>query len=276
MSESIQALIFDLDDTLLIEVASADAAFAETCQLAEERFGVDAEAMRETVRKTSQSHWQRAPDREYCVRIGISSWEGLWARFDGPGDNLRTMRDWAPTYRRAAWSDALNAHDIDDFSFADELAEAFFRSRRTLHLLFDDTLPTLASLRGRYRMGLLTNGASDLQREKIDGARIGTYFDATAISGDVGVKKPQPQMFEAILAKLGVQAPEAVMVGNSLVADVAGAQNVGIRTVWLNRTGKENRTETVPDAEILGLEELPELLPTIRGPKVKGGRSSGV
>ena len=124
-------------------------------------------------------------------------------------------------------------------------------------------------------MGLLTNGASDLQREKIDGARIGPYFDTTAISGDVGVNKPQPQMFEAILAKLGVQAPEAVLVGNSLVADVAGAQNVGIRTVWLNRTGKENRTETVPDAEILGLEELPELLPTIGGPKVKGGHSGG-
>ena len=267
MSGSIQALIFDLDDTLLIEVASADAAFVETCRLAEERFGVDAEAMRETVRKTSQSHWHRAPDREYCLRIGISSWEGLWARFDGPGNSLRTMKDWAPTYRRAAWSDALSAHDIDDVSFADELAEAFGRSRRTLHRSFDDTLPTLESLRGRYRMGLLTNGASDLQREKIDGARIGTYFDATTISGDIGVKKPHPKMFEAILSELGVQAPEAVMVGNSLVADIAGAQNVGIRTVWLNRMGKENRTETVPDAETLGLEELPELLGTIRGPR---------
>ena len=255
-----EAVVFDLDDTLVVEVASADAAFLATCALAHEKYGIDPEELHQTVRLKARELWYASPARAYCVDIGISSWEGLWARFLGDDPNLKILRAWAPTYRLESWSRALAEYGADDPSFAEQLADTFQSERRARHVVYPDAEPTLEDVSETYRLGLLTNGAADLQREKIRESRLGPYFDAVVISGEVGVRKPEPQIFALALDRLGVTAETAVMVGNSLGSDVAGAQRAGLKGIWLNRSGKERNDEVEPDAQIASLGELKDIL----------------
>ncbi|MBN2130228.1 MAG: HAD family hydrolase [Sedimentisphaerales bacterium] len=252
----LKALIFDLDDTLVVEKASAEAAFLRTCELARQRHGIDPEALHATLRRICRSIWHNAPARDYCVEIGISSWEGLWARFHGREESLQILRAWAPRYRRDSWLCALREHGVDDEAFAAELAETFPAHRRELHVVYDDVRATLEYFGLSHRLGLLTNGAPDLQREKIEGAGLARYFDDIVISGDVGVGKPNPRIYEIMLSRLKAKPHETVMIGNSLTSDVAGPQAVGIKAVWLNRAGDVCRDGVVPDLEVPNLSEL--------------------
>jgi len=256
-----EAIIFDLDDTLVVEEASAEAAFIETSALAEEKYGVDPAALHATVRQVCRGHWHdRSPARAFCMRIGISSWEGMWARFAGDSPDLKRLREWSPWYRRQSWIDALAVHGIEDPELADRLAETFPAKRRKLHVVYPDVAPVLVRLRQVYPLGLLTNGAPGLQREKIAGAGVGGYFEAIGISGDIGVSKPDRRPFAFMLEALGAPPERTLMVGNSLESDVQGAKNAGITAVWLNRTGEPRDDEITPDREIHGLDELTEWL----------------
>ena len=255
-----EAVIFDLDDTLVVEVASADAAFRATCAVAHEKYGIDPKELHQTVRLKARELWYASPARAYCVDIGISSWEGLWARFLGDDPNLETLRAWAPTYRLESWSRALAEYGVRDPSFAEQLADTFRKERRARHIVYADARPTLEDVGQTYRLALLTNGAADLQREKIRASKLAPFFDVVVISGEVGVRKPEPQIFALVLDRLGLTAETAVMVGNSLSSDVAGAQRAGLKGVWLNRPGKECDDGVEPDAEIPSLSELKDFL----------------
>ena len=254
---TVKALIFDLDDTLVVEKAAAAAAFIETCQLATERYGIDAESLHATLRESCRELWyHHSPARAYAVDVGISSWEALWSHFSGEGDDRRQLRTWAPDYRRGSWHNALRAHGVDDIDFAAELAETFPALRCQRHVVYDDVPAVLEHTRQSFRLGLLTNGAADLQREKIAGAGIAPYFDEILVAGDIGVAKPHARMFTTMLSRLAVQPNEAVMIGDSLSKDIAGAQAVGMKAVWLNRDGADGRDDIIPDLEARDLMEL--------------------
>jgi len=255
-----EAVIFDLDDTLLVEVASADAAFLATCTVAHEEYGVDPEELHQAVRLKARELWYASPARAYCVDIGISSWEGLWARFRGDDPNLEILHAWAPTYRLESWSRALAEHGVNDPSFAEQLADTFGKERRARHIVYADVKPTLEEVGQTHKVALLTNGAADLQREKIRESRLAPFFEVVVISGEVGVRKPEPAIFALVLDRLGVAAETAVMVGNSPGSDVAGAQRAGLKAIWLNRSAKQCDDGVEPDAEIASLSELKAVL----------------
>ena len=109
-------------------------------------------------------------------------------------------------------------------------------------------------------MALLTNGAPDLQREKIAATGLDQFFKAIAVSGEHGIGKPKPEIFHRLLGELGVTPDEASMVGNSLERDIAGARNAGIRSVWIRVPGSEEHADVVPDHTISSLDEIPAIL----------------
>ena len=261
---TITTILFDLDDTLVIEEASADAAFLATCEHAREKHGIDPKVLHQAVRHHAGELWRASATITYCRAIGISSWEGLWARFLGNDPNLKSLRMWAPTYRRETWFRALADHSVSDVSFAEQLSTAFMSERRARHILFSDVEGTLTNLRETYQLVLVTNGAPDLQREKIQGAKLGQYFDEILISGEVGIGKPDSRIFTLVLEALDVSPSQAVIVGDSLTRDIFGAQQAGIKGIWLNRSGSGDSVGSiVPDARIMGLSEINELLPIL-------------
>jgi putative hydrolase of the HAD superfamily len=256
----IKALIFDLDDTLVVEKASAETALLQTCAAAQERYGIDPAALHATLRQTCRRRWHRSPARAYAVEVGISSWEALWAEFEGDDENLKILKGWAPEYRTSSWQEALCCHNVDDVDFALELADAFPLHRRKLHVVYDDVRPMLDELRAVYRLGLLTNGVLDLQRRKIAGSDLEDYFHHIVVSGEVGFGKPDVRIFQTMLSSLDVAPDEAIMIGNSLVTDVQGAQAAGIRAIWLNRDGESRGAEVTANYEISDLYGLRNVL----------------
>jgi putative hydrolase of the HAD superfamily len=226
------ALLFDLDDTLVLEEPAAVAAFEATAAAVP---GLDAARLAVAARSHARTLWYAAPTHPYCRAIGISSWEGLWCRFEGESESLAALRDWAPSYRREAWALALADQEIDDPALATELGERFAAERRARHHTFEDVPAALDALSGRP-MALVTNGASCLQREKLAASGLEARFDAVVVSGDLGIGKPDAAVFRHALELLG--ASHGVMVGDSLDRDIDGALAAGLDAVWINRFGQ--------------------------------------
>lgn len=261
-----RAILFDLDDTLLIDDEARDAALVATGTAAHERYGVDPASLAQSVRERARALWPSGPVFAYCNDLGITYGEGLWGRFQGDDPNLAALRAWAPAYRLQAWSAALHDYHVDDAALARGLADLFMQERRTRHALFPEASAVLQLLRQSYRLALVTNGAADMQGEKIEAAGLAPTFDAIAVSGALGMGKPRPDIFAWALERLGVAATEAVMVGNDLGRDIAGARNAGLPGIWIKRGDMDpNSGAITPDATIKSLSELPALCATITG-----------
>ncbi len=255
------AVLFDLDDTLVVEEPAAAAAFRATAGVAAVRHDLDAEMLARGARARARELWQAGPHYDHCEgRIGMSSWEALWCRWEGDGAEMRAVREWSPGYRREAWRLALADQGVADDALTEELAERFAAERRLRHEPFPDARPALEALRPTHALALVTNGASCLQREKLAGSGLAEEdFDAVVISGDVGTGKPGREIFAHTLELLGVAADRAVMVGDSLERDVEGAEAAGIRGIWLNRGGRRP-PEPNGHTQISTLAELRSLL----------------
>ena len=259
---TIEAVLFDLDETLVVETASVETAFLATCEQARLRYGIEPPSLAQAVRRRAGELWRAAPTITYCRAIGISSWEGLAANFEGADPQLAALRTWAPTYRRAAWSRALADYGVHDAPFADTLADTFRRERGARHVAFADAAPLLRTLQGRYRLAVLTNGAPAQQREKLYGAGLAAYFETVVVSGEVGVGKPDPRVFGAALAALDVAPSATVMVGDSIERDILGAQAAGLHAIWLNRSAMDHHPgeHEPPAQQLTALSQLPAAL----------------
>ena len=256
-----RALLFDLDDTLIREEPAAVAAFEATAQAAAALCGeVDVAALALDARKRARELWSCASTYAYCRSIGMSSWEGLWCRFEGHWPEVRALRQWAPTYRRETWRLALADQGLTDQELAEQLAERFGIERRVRHEVFEDVTATLESLQAWCTVALVTNGASCLQREKLEASGLSQYFDAVVISAEVGVAKPEPSIFTHALSQLGSTREDGVMIGDSLARDVEGAVAAGLRAVWINRVGVPRPEGRPHFVEISTLTDLPKVL----------------
>lgn len=254
-----KAILFDLDDTLLVEWNSARQTFIETISGLEP--ALDKEEFVSAIREEARRLWYSLPTIEYCRRVGISSWEALWADFDGEDDHLKLLADLAPEYRLNSWANALLKFGINDSVIAEELSNKFKSIRSTKHILYPDTLECLEYCKSGHKLGLVTNGPPDIQWKKIIGSKLKPYFHAIVISGEYGFAKPDRRLFFKLLDLLNCKAENALMVGDKLKTDILGAKEAGIKSVWLNRNLDEPDDRSLkPDYEISDLSQLYEIL----------------
>lgn len=260
----IRAILFDLDDTLIIDEAVSRETFGKVAETAVKLFGADAATFVRSAKSHARRLWGESPAFPYCRRIGISAFECLWGNFEGDSEDLTQLRTWSREYRKAVFDAALRDQQIEPEESSDaDLAKAFYEERRKLQRLMPDAREVLTRLAAKYKLGLLTNGAPDLQREKLLASGLESYFSAIAVSGEHDIGKPKPEIFHRLVAELGVNAKEAVMVGNSLERDIAGAANAGITSIWIRVSGSEEHADVTPDFTITGLSELPALVEKI-------------
>jgi HAD superfamily hydrolase (TIGR01509 family) len=130
--------------------------------------------------------------------------------------------------------------------------------------LFDDTIPVLDILRQQgYKIGLVTNSMMPMWMRDIELQEYGIldYFDARVTSGDVGHMKPHPAIYERVLELLEVEVETAVFVGDRPANDIAGANAVGLTSVWMNPPHVDYELgDVIPDYEITTLQELLPIL----------------
>ena len=112
----------------------------------------------------------------------------------------------------------------------------------------------LGDLSRRCRLGLLTNGSSDMQRRKIAHLGIGAILDPILISGETGHRKPAPAAFQQALQAWDLLPQHVCMVGDHAEFDIRGAQAVGMRTCWI---GSEWEGDNPPDCQCEQIVDLP-------------------
>ena len=141
-----------------------------------------------------------------------------------------------------------------------EAAVAYAREQQSNERLVPGVPELLHALRGRVRIGVITNGPSARQRDKLE--RFDIFpgdLDALAISEEVGTTKPDPVIFQYALKSLGVSPNRVTMVGDSWENDILAALRSGLAAVWLNRY-RQPCPEPGLAVEIRGLEPVGDTL----------------
>ena len=128
---------------------------------------------------------------------------------------------------------------------------------------YDDAIPCLERLQGRFRLGVIANQPGEV-RAAMTRDGLSTFFEVWGISDELGVGKPDPTVFELAAKAAGVDAAAAVMVGDRLDYDVRPAKSVGMRAIWMLRgeAPDEPTAEQLEEADdaVRSLDELPAAL----------------
>ena len=96
------------------------------------------------------------------------------------------------------------------------------------------TVEMLATLKGKYLLGLLSNLThAPAALRIIDKLGMTSFFDAVVVSGQLGYRKPHPRVFLALLDQLGTRKEQTAFVGDNLDADIRGARQMGIQPIWM-------------------------------------------
>ena len=225
-----RAVIFDLDNTLIVEEAVARASLRAAAAVCP---GLDPGRAEQVTLARARRSWRAGPHHRLCLDLGFASWEGLWSSFAGCHPSVDELREWAPGYREETWQAAVSELGVGEPGLASAMAEAYVDAQRGGHPLIDGAAATVRKLAGRIRLGLLTNGPADIQRLKLDQSGLADCFDAVVVSGEVGVGKPSAEAFGRVLDALSVGPDDAVMVGDSWERDVRGAVSAGITPIWV-------------------------------------------
>ncbi|WP_288742534.1 pyrimidine 5'-nucleotidase [uncultured Rheinheimera sp.] len=119
----------------------------------------------------------------------------------------------------------------------------------------------LNALQGKAKLGIITNGFTDLQQIRLERTGLHNHFDILVISEQVGAAKPHPQIFTHAKELMGNPEPSQVlMVGDNPVADIKGGKDAGFYTCWLNRFNATLPAGITPDCEVNSLSQLEALL----------------
>jgi len=213
----------------------------------------------------------------------------LWTRVTQEFSNLLEPRDtleiaysinaeaeefWASPARHKEWRGNLGtarrmivANALARFSpavaFGDALADRFSEIRENEMHVFPGTHDALCRLKGLgIRLALITNGPSDVQREKLERFDLAKYFDHIQIEGELGIGKPDERAYFHAIKALSVSADAVWMVGDNLEWEVAAPQRLGIFSVWLDAhgVGLPSNSSVQPNHVVSSLLELAELV----------------
>jgi 2-haloacid dehalogenase len=123
--------------------------------------------------------------------------------------------------------------------------------------LVDGALELLDALHGSHHLLLITNGIPQVQRSRLSLSPIQGYFDAIIISGEIGVAKPHPGIFDAAFQAMGHPAKgETLIIGDSLTSDIQGGLNYGIDTCWFNPHHNPPNSDIAALYEVQYLDQL--------------------
>jgi len=114
------------------------------------------------------------------------------------------------------------------------LSEDYITYLTTYNYLFDGTIEILEYLKSKYKLHIITNGFKEAQKNKLEKSKIAHYFNTVTDSEMVGVKKPNPAIFDFALNLANARKENSIMIGDNLEADIEGALNIGLDAICFN------------------------------------------
>lgn len=191
-----QAILFDLDDTVFDFTACSQQALRRACQAQ----GIPFDGQRyQAYRMIDDALWDEQRAGRYTVQQVMQMRFVRWFEYLGLSADERAF---SLVYER-------------------ELGRA--------HVLEPDAREVLIALAARWPLYAASNGLADMQRQRLEEAGLHALFSSVFVSDEIGYEKPDTRFFQACLARMNTKAsPSIWMVGDSAVADVAGAQRAGL------------------------------------------------
>ncbi|ELS0753501.1 pyrimidine 5'-nucleotidase [Vibrio vulnificus] len=179
------------------------------------------------------------------------------------------------TVNKPLWVDyqdgKITAEEIKHRRFADwakrldtttlELNSAFLDAMADICTLLPGAQELMEALYGKVKMGIITNGFTELQAVRLERTGMSAYFDKVVISEQVGVAKPDLAIFDHALQVAGLPCKSKIlMVGDNLHSDILGGLNFGIETCWLQHPGSQPDAAIAPHYTVTSLSELKAIL----------------
>ncbi len=235
-----RAILFDLDDTLIRAYAQPEEAWTRLLHI----FAVHLDAhdaaaieqVRVAVMEEARAFWA---DSTAAAR---------W-RLDIAGARRLTVRRGLARLGRT------------DDALADRIGDAFTEMRSKEYRLYPDAHATVDTLRAAgVKLALVTNGAGEIQRAKIERFDLGHRFDHIQIEGEFGQGKPEPAVYRHALERLGVKPGDAWMVGDNYEWEVVAPLKLGLCGIWYDpyHAGVPENASHLPTRIIHRLSELVE------------------
>ncbi len=217
MKRGIDAVLFDLDDTLHDDTLAYQSAAEEVAHEVAAEHGIDALALKAAYIAQAEGFWKKLSPDAFALKLA----------------NIRPQ----------LWQAALESVGIADEALAHRSAHLYNEYRKKYYVVFPGVIELLNELRAAgKKLGILTNGFAETHHEKIALLRIGDLFDALFIADEVGMIKPDPLLFAHACTTLGAAPSRTAMVGDRYDRDVKGAAAAGLFTVYL-----KVREEVLPD-----------------------------
>lgn len=165
-------------------------------------------------------------------------------------DDLKTER-----FRRLF--EQLSIQNIDPLKFGNNYLINLSKG----HYLLPSANETIKELHNKFIMAIVTNGLKEVQRPRFLASGISEHFTEIIISDEIGIAKPDIRIFEYALNKLKHSDKFSVlMIGDKLNSDIAGGNNYGIDTCWVNSDKNSNSTDISPTYEIDSISKLTEIV----------------
>ncbi|XP_026500947.1 N-acylneuraminate-9-phosphatase [Vanessa tameamea] len=235
-NNNVSAIFFDLDNTLIQTRKGDSKACSKLVEILEHHYGLSHEIAAESASAFLRAFRAKPDDESYA----IDEW---------------------PTH---LWRNSLpkNYRHI-----AKNISTEWIKLRFKYLALTPDVIHLLETLREDYLLGLITNGPSRAQWQKIERLGLRKYFDCVLVSGDLPWEKPDQNIFFEACKLLDVEASTCIMVGDKLETDIKGGKEAELGgTVWIPLQYDEMESD-LPDFKIQKVTELPEVLPN--SPKLK-------
>jgi len=119
-------------------------------------------------------------------------------------------------------------------SLLERVAELYIQQLSTHTELFEDTISVLEYLSSKYTLHIITNGFEHVQQRKLENSGIARFFKTVLTAEKIGVKKPHPTIFLSAMKTAEVLPEHAMMIGDSLEADIQGALKLGMQAIHFN------------------------------------------
>lgn len=183
----------------------------------------------------------------------------LWNQY-GRGEVTKERLHFERFYHPLAVNSLPDFRSRAKTELAHEMGDEFLKLTNKYFSVLPGAAEVVRALAGRYPLTIISNGFKEVQYYKFAHSGLQDCFAHTIISEEVGINKPQPEIFRIALRLNHITADEAVMIGDSYPSDIAGAKTAGIDQIWLHR-GETNETATyiVPELK----DVLTILCPTI-------------
>ena len=166
----------------------------------------------------------------------------LWSKY-GRGEVTKEQLHFERFYYPLMVNSYPEFRGIDKKVLARRMGDEFLELTNEYFSLLPGSAAIVRALAAKFPLTIISNGFKEVQYYKFSHSGLAECFAHTIISEEVGINKPQPEIFRIALDINGVTAEEAVMIGDSYTSDIAGAKAAGIDQIWIH-TGETTETAT--------------------------------